>query len=153
MVLHEEEEEEEEGRQQQHQQQEEEEPEHRVKRRRTARRQFDFRGAYRDIMRDHLRANAPLFGQEFIKYFRLSWARVQILLDDFGRFSETNPFYNTFRVGRFGRVGASLEAKILLPLKTLAYGVAPHTFCDYFQMSVPMARECYKQFLDTVCHL
>jgi hypothetical protein len=91
-----------------------------------------------------------LFGQEF----GLSRARVQILLDDFGRFSETNPFYNTFRVDKFGRVGASLEAKILLPLKTLAYGVAPHTlFCDYFQMSVPMARECYKQFLDTVCHL
>jgi hypothetical protein len=146
--------EEEEGRQQQHQQQEEEEPEqHRVKKRRTARRQFDFRGAYSDIMRDHLRADAPLFGQEFIRYFRLSRARVQILLDDFGRFSETNPFYNTFRVDKFGRVGASLEAKILLPLKTLAYGVAPHTFCDYFQMSVPMARECYKQFLDTVCHL
>ncbi len=74
MVLQEEEEE---GQQQQHQQQEVEEPEHRVKRRRTARRQFDFIGAYRDIMRDHLRPNAPLFGQEFIRYFRLSRARVE----------------------------------------------------------------------------
>jgi hypothetical protein len=104
-------------------------------------------------MRDHLRPNNPLFGQEFIKYFRLSRARVEIILHDFGRFSETNPFYKTFRVDRFGRIGASLEAKVLLPLKTLAYGVAPHTFCDYFQMSVPMARECYKKFIDTVCHL
>ncbi len=112
----------EEGGQQEHQQQEEEE--HRVKRSRTARRQFDFRGACECIMRDHdltRDKNSALLGQEFIRYFWFSRARVQILLDDFGRFSETNPFYNTFRVDRFGRVGASLEAKILLPLKTLAH--------------------------------
>ncbi|KAG7366472.1 plant transposon protein [Nitzschia inconspicua] len=41
---------------------------------------------------------------------------------------------------------ASLEAKILLPIKTLAYGVPPHTFIDYFQMSPEYARECCRQF-------
>jgi hypothetical protein len=55
------------------------------------------------------------------------------------------------RVTRYGtRVAASLDAKILLPLKTLAYGVAPHCFGDFFQVSKPMARECYKQFLDAM---
>ncbi|KAG7367865.1 plant transposon protein [Nitzschia inconspicua] len=41
---------------------------------------------------------------------------------------------------------ASLEAKLLLPIKTLAYGVPPHTFIDYFQMSPEYARECCRQF-------
>jgi hypothetical protein len=34
----------------------------------------------------------------------------------------------------------------LLPLKSLAYGVPPHTFIDYFQMSPQYARECCKEF-------
>jgi hypothetical protein len=123
-----------------------------LKKRRVARRQFDYRGAYSCIMRDHLRPHNPLFGKEFIHYFRLSRTRVQMILEDFGRYGDINPFYKTFRVDMFGRVGASLEAKVLLPLKTLAYGVAPHCFCDYFQVSKPMARECYKHFLDTMCH-
>ena len=38
-----------------------------------------------------------------------------------------------------GAQGASLEAKILLPLKTVAFGTASHAFCDYFQMSKPLA--------------
>jgi hypothetical protein len=76
-------------------------------------------------MKDNLGDNSPLFSQEFFRYFRLSRARVQILLEDFGRFSDINPFYKTFRIDtRFGKVGASLEAQVLLPLKTLAYGVS-----------------------------
>jgi hypothetical protein len=46
----------------------------------------------------------------------------------------------------FGRETASLEARLLLPLKTLAYGVPPHCFCDYFQMSVDFSRQCCFQF-------
>jgi hypothetical protein len=34
----------------------------------------------------------------------------------------------------------------LLPLKSLAYGVPPHTFIEYFQMSPQYARECCKEF-------
>jgi hypothetical protein len=33
-----------------------------------------------------------------------------------------------------------------LPLRVLAYGVAVHTFNDYFQMSVSLARECVGRF-------
>ncbi len=51
-------------------------------------------------------------------------------------------------------MGASVEAKVLvLPLKSLAYGVAPHCFADYFQVSQPMARECLKQFIKVIPYL
>jgi Plant transposon protein len=40
----------------------------------------------------------------------------------------------------------SLEAKVLLPIKTLAYGVACHCFCDYFQMSTTTARWACQKF-------
>jgi hypothetical protein len=42
-----------------------------------------------------------------------------------------------------GKIGALYEAKILLPLKNFAYGVPPHTFINYFQMSKGLAaRSC-----------
>jgi hypothetical protein len=43
-----------------------------------------------------------------------------------------------------------MEARILLPLKTLAYGVPSHTFIDYFQMSPQYASDCCKQFCKAV---
>jgi hypothetical protein len=45
-----------------------------------------------------------------------------------------------------GKMGASYEAKILLPLKTFAYGIPPHTFIDYFQMSKGLAARCCDVF-------
>jgi hypothetical protein len=41
---------------------------------------------------------------------------------------------------------SSLAARLLLPSKTLAYGVPPYTFIDYFQMSPHCAREYCKEF-------
>lgn len=117
-----------------------------TKKKREPRRRFHSHSAWDCIDRDHLGAN-PLFGKEFHLFFRLSRTRVEILLQTFGAYSETNPFYKSFRTDKFGYVGSSLEVKILLPLRVLAYGVAPHTFCDYFQVSTPMAREIYKQFV------
>jgi hypothetical protein len=55
------------------------------------------------------------------------------------------PFYLN-RVDAAEKEGASLEAKILLPLKTFAYGVPPHTFTDYFQMSDSLARTACEEF-------
>jgi hypothetical protein len=46
-----------------------------------------------------------------------------------------------------------LEAKVLLPLRVLAYGVAPHTFNDYFQMSISMARSCLKRFNESIVRI
>jgi hypothetical protein len=60
-------------------------------------------------MRDHLGWN-PLYGKEFPLFFvRLSRTRVQMILEDLGRLSETShPFFQSFRVDKFGRVGASV---------------------------------------------
>ena len=40
----------------------------------------------------------------------------------------------------------SLYAKLLLPMKTLCYGVAAHTFQDYFPMSTTNARVACNKF-------
>jgi Plant transposon protein len=45
-----------------------------------------------------------------------------------------------------GAKGASMEAKILLPLKTVAFGTASHAFCNYFQMSKPLAVRCCDEY-------
>jgi hypothetical protein len=56
-----------------------------------------------------------------------------------------NPFF-TRTESIVGHSVASIEAKLLLPLKTYAYGVAPKCFCDYFQMSFPFAATVCKEF-------
>jgi hypothetical protein len=56
--------------------------------------------------------------------------------------------------GRDGGCKSSLAAHLLLPLKTLAYAVPPHTFIDNFHMSPQYARECCKEFdkaMRTIC--
>jgi hypothetical protein len=74
--------------------------------------------------------------------FRLSRGRFQVLMEDVMA-SNIGFFKSTVRDG-FDR--SSLAARLLLPLKTLVYGVPSHTFIDYFQMSPHYARECCKEF-------
>jgi hypothetical protein len=52
-----------------------------------------------------------------------------------------HPFY-ACQSDAAGKKGASLEAKILLPLKTCAYRTAEHAFSDYFQMLAALASKC-----------
>jgi hypothetical protein len=113
---------------------------------RARRRLFDVWGAWGNIQRDYLGERA-LFDGEFWRSFRLSRSRVESIIQDLGASGDT--FFETFRSDKFGRVGPSLEAKVLLPLISIAYGDPPHAlFCAYFQMSTPsMARECYRHFL------
>jgi hypothetical protein len=47
---------------------------------------------------------------------------------------------------RFGVTGPSLEARVLLPLRTLAYGVADHTFCPCFSMAPTTAKVSCRKF-------
>jgi Plant transposon protein len=109
----------------------------------SKRRSFDNQGAYQCIMRDHLGPDV-LFGKEFSLLFRLSRPRVELIINAI--MNSGNPFFQSFRTNRFGKKGACIEAKVLLPLKVLAYGVAPHTFCDYFQMSISQCGVCCRQF-------
>jgi hypothetical protein len=128
--------------------------EHHIKqglyKKRARRRLFDVWGAWGNIQRDYLGERA-LFDGEFRRSFRLSRSRVESIIHDLG--ASGDPFFETFRRDKFGRVGPSLEAKVLLPLISIAYGDPPHAFCAYFQMSTPMARECYRHFLAAIVTL
>lgn len=112
---------------------------------RGKRREFKHEEALQCILRDYL-GNAPLFdGIHFEMMFRISKERYlrlekEILADPLDSF-----FPRKFDKGT-QKWGASTQAKILLPLKTMAYGVPPHCFTDYFQMSPSMARSCCQHF-------
>jgi hypothetical protein len=73
------------------------------------------------------------------------------MMEDIGNsnFEEEKKFFINNKSAN-GLPGASLEAKLLLPLKCLAYGVPAHDFRDYFQMSQTLARECCFQFDKTI---
>jgi hypothetical protein len=60
-----------------------------------------------------------------------------------------DPFY-VRTLDATGVQGASFEARLLLPLKSLAYGVPPHCFTDYFQMSYSLAAKCCRLFDKTI---
>ncbi|OEU21449.1 hypothetical protein FRACYDRAFT_235076 [Fragilariopsis cylindrus CCMP1102] len=115
--------------------------------RRSPRKIYDHARAFYCIEQDYLGNNTiiPLFdGREFEQMFRISRARFQRLRMDIG--ASGDPFFVHLPVDTNGRVGASLDARLLLPIKSLAYGVPPHTFRDYFQMSTTLARDCYSNY-------
>ena len=109
------------------------------KRLRKKRRKFCYNDALRCIYRDYL-GNIPKFNmKEFESMFRISKSRFQKLMEDVQKLD--NKYYSITT-----RKCASLEVKLLLPIKILAFGVANHCFNDYLQMSVSAARECIRQF-------
>ena len=96
------------------------------------------------IQRDYL-CLTPLFdGKEFDTMFCISRRCFVRLMIDIGATGDL--FYVHHPVDAFGRIGASFEARLLLPLKSLGYGVPPHTFRDYFQMSPTFARDCCRNY-------
>ena len=111
---------------------------------RNQRRAFRHDESLACIQRDYL-GPSPIFqGKEFETMFRVSRSRFQRLMEDIC--NTGNPFYATGKTDAVGRMSASIEAKLLLPLKTLAYGVATHCFTDYFQMSKTLANRCCYEF-------
>jgi len=58
------------------------------------------------------------------------------------------PFYSNIR-----NDCCSLEAKLLLPLKTLAYGVDTNTFRDYFRMSKSQAGDACDEFDKVIVYM
>lgn len=90
----------------------------------------------------------PIFkDKQFELYFRISRSRFQRLMEDI--MQHNNPFYSE-KTDAVGRKPASFHAKLMLPLKTLAYGVANHCFGDYFQMSPELCRQCLFEFCHSV---
>ena len=115
---------------------------------RKKRTKFKYNDALQCVMRDYL-GPYPIFNdKQFDVMFRVSRSRFQRLLDDFG--NSNDEFYVNNNFHNKKNKQSSLECKLLLPLKTRAYGVAPHTFCDYFQMSIEFSREVCKKFDQTI---
>ena len=79
--------------------------------------------------------------------FRISKSRFERILQDFAAVS-TNFYKHRLPDDKGNTV--SFEAKVLLPLKTLAFGVPSHTFRDYFQLSSSQARLCCQKFHTTM---
>jgi hypothetical protein len=114
---------------------------------RAKRRKFCAMDALICIQRDYLGTPndplLPLLSAEFKTMFRMSRSRFQVIMEDIQ--ASKHPFFQ--RTKSWHQCDqASFEAQLLLPIKTLAYGVPTHTFIDYFQMSREYARECCKQF-------
>lgn len=111
---------------------------------RGSKREFHHARAKANILEDFLGPN-PLFTEkEFVAIYRISIARFNRIKSDV--VSAKIPYYINIVDGVTGEEGPSLEARLLNPLRGLAYGVASHAFMDYFQMSVAMCREARKQF-------
>lgn len=110
--------------------------------RRGARKIYDTERAFVAIRRDYLSAD-PLYASSFVAMFRISRARFEHLMTSVMGLNIA--FYQHVH-NRHGRKSSSIEARLLLPLKTLAHGVGTHVFMDYFQMSPQLASECCRQF-------
>ncbi|KAG7336608.1 plant transposon protein [Nitzschia inconspicua] len=119
------------------------------KQQRSTRRKFRHAEALHCIKRDYLGSTrggdliSPLLGAEFQMIFKISRSRFQVLMEDIK--ASGCRFYQP-KTNLHADDQCSLEAKLLLPIKTLACGVPCHTFIDYFQMSRQYARECCLQF-------
>jgi hypothetical protein len=110
---------------------------------RSAKTKYDHERAAYCIRSDYLGTVPRFDGREFQSMFRLSRSRFQRLMEDVAALQD--PFYVS-TVDGTGQTGASFEARLMLPLKTMAYGVPPHCFRDYFQMSKTLAKTCCKKF-------
>ena len=117
---------------------------------RESRREFQHQRALDCLLYDYL-GPKPLFdGREFEMMFRVSRRRFQCIMEDIG--NAGIPFFLQ-SADCFGKKGASIEARILLPLKCMGYGVPPHCFMDYFSMSSTLAKDCYNNFQDACVKL
>jgi len=123
---------------------------HLRKKTRNPRKFYNHRRALYCIRCDYLAEfpSIPLFnGREFETMFRVSKSRFERILQDFAAVS--TDFYK-HRLPDDKGYTVSFEAKVLLPLKTLAFGVPSHTFRDYFQLSSSQARLCCQKFHTTM---
>lgn len=94
---------------------------------RANRRLFDHQRAYTCIQEDFLLEEAALFGGTFEVYFRLSRPRVKLISEALGNSGDLYYSATITNIPADCRMwNPSFEAKILLPIKTLAYGVACH---------------------------
>jgi hypothetical protein len=110
---------------------------------RNARTQYDHAEYKRRIDRDFL---GPTPKVKFNKVFRISKERFMAIHEDIKE--SKNPFFFNKKGS-----GACPEARMLLPLKCLAFGLPPHAIAYDFGLSDELARECCVQFDNAMCQL
>jgi Plant transposon protein len=94
----------------------------------------------KDMVYEHYLGPDPLYGSQFKLQFRVSLSTFQHI------FEQVMHSGNQFYVSEYNGTRASMEARLLLPLKALAYGVPSYAFMDYFHMSQTLADKCCEQF-------
>ena len=113
---------------------------------RSARRFCDHKRASKCILKDYLGPTSLFDGDEFQIMFRISrplFEHIATQLVDY------KPHWKQM-ADAYGVKGPCTAAKILLPLCCIGYGVPPHTFCNYFQMSPTAAKLCFNRFITDV---
>jgi hypothetical protein len=110
---------------------------------RSSRRTFKSDEALKCIQRDFTgRADLdfiPLYGKEFSRIFRISRTRFQKMMEDV---MTSGIQFHQPKKNRQSASQASLEAKLLLPMQCLAFGIPVTAVAPYFQMSTTMAFDC-----------
>jgi Plant transposon protein len=101
---------------------------------------YDYERAYRCVQYDYLGID-PLFEKQFDRVFRVTRGIVEQIIQLAGNSSE----FFTHRQMATGEMGIYPEVKVLMALKTLAFGCSSAAFMDYFQMGTTSARECVRQ--------
>ena len=103
----------------------------------------DHERVHKQLMENWFGPNPRFSEKKFKSIYRISIARFQRMIQDV--IVAGIPFYvNLYDM--FGEKGPCLEARLLLPLRVLAYGVAQTAFYDVFEISDTMARKCCEEF-------
>ncbi len=100
------------------------------------------------IEEDYLGAVPRFCNDDFKRMFRISRAnydRLRAVL------CAADPFFRD-RYDATKRMSISIDAKILIALKYMAYGTAINAFRDYFQMVESTSRLCLRHFVKGVLH-
>jgi len=90
----------------------------------------------------------PLFGRQFERIFRVTrtmFDRVWQVV------ANADPFFACV-VNPVTKKAICPEIKVMMALKTLAFGVAPMAFSDCFQMGETAGRSCVKKFCFATAH-
>ena len=107
---------------------------------------FDYESARLCLYRDYLGPDA-LFERYFERVFRVSRRITEQLIQICGC---THSFFTETTNKVTGEKGISPEAKVMMALKVLAFGVSPVAFMAYFQMSDETGRQCVKLFCQVI---
>eukprot|EP00529_Nitzschia_sp_RCC80_P001997 CAMPEP_0113510844 /NCGR_PEP_ID=MMETSP0014_2-20120614/38362_1 /TAXON_ID=2857 /ORGANISM="Nitzschia sp." /LENGTH=240 /DNA_ID=CAMNT_0000406841 /DNA_START=27 /DNA_END=746 /DNA_ORIENTATION=+ /assembly_acc=CAM_ASM_000159 len=110
-------------------------------------RSFDHAGALERINEDYLGPDPTYRDKDFKSSFKIPRTSFQRLKDDV--LKSNIPFYQESDI----KTNPSVEAKLLLPLKTCGYGISFIAFTDYFGMSLHQAHEACKEFEVTLLKL